>query len=114
MNAGHNSPIVMHRDGSHDRLCEGGGVLGIFAMQTYAMGAEDLQTGDRVLLFTDGVTEARDADGTEFGEARLIQLMEDHRDTSADELQRKIMSVVGDFCEGNFHDDATMIVVAVA
>ncbi len=66
-NAGHNVPIVLHSDGSCDRLEAGGGVLGIFQMQAFTMGTQDLASGDRVVLFTDGVTEARSPDGEEFG-----------------------------------------------
>src|SRR5437773_1371979 len=57
VNAGHNPPFVMRSDGSHERLREGGAVLGVFASRDYEMGAAQLSPGDRVVLFTDGVTE---------------------------------------------------------
>jgi phosphoserine phosphatase RsbU/P len=112
-NAGHNMPIVMHRDGSCDRLEAGGGVLGIFQMQAFTMGTLELATGDRVVLFTDGVTEARNADGEEFGESRLLRLLEESRETSAQHLQKEILRIVGEFCHGTWHDDATLVVIAV-
>src|SRR5271163_1622908 len=62
-NAGHNAPILLHGDGSYERLEAGGGVLGVFPNQTFAAGAAPLAPGDRVILFTDGVTEASDAAG---------------------------------------------------
>jgi len=58
VNAGHNAPFVVRSDGSHERLREGGTVLGVFASRDYEMGSAQLSPGDRVLLFTDGVTEA--------------------------------------------------------
>jgi sigma-B regulation protein RsbU (phosphoserine phosphatase) len=113
-NAGHNAPIVAHKDGSHDRLREGGGILGVFPVQAFDMGVYDLAAGDRVLLFTDGVTEACNPEGEEFGDARLLQLLEENRELSAEDLQRKILSVVAEFCRGHWHDDATLIAIAVA
>jgi sigma-B regulation protein RsbU (phosphoserine phosphatase) len=112
-NAGHNAPIIAHRDGTHDRLDEGGGVLGIFPSQSYAKGTYTLSPGDLVLLFTDGVTEASSPDGEEFGDARLIRLLEESREATAEQLQRKILDTVGSFCGGNWQDDATLIAIAV-
>jgi phosphoserine phosphatase RsbU/P len=113
VNAGHNAPIVFHRDGSHHRLDQGGGVLGIFQLQKYALGTQELSPGDRLVLFTDGVTEASNSEEIEYGEARLLSLLDENRGTSAVELQKKILSAAGDFCHGNWHDDATLIVIAV-
>lgn len=118
-NAGHNAPIVAHRDGTCDRLREGGGVLGVFELQTYTMGLQDLTAGDRLVLFTDGVTEASMPGLTgfeeeeEFGEARLLELLTQNRGASAEELQRAILAAVGEFCGGRWHDDATLIVIEV-
>jgi sigma-B regulation protein RsbU (phosphoserine phosphatase) len=113
VNAGHNAPIVFHRDGSHHRLDQGGGVLGIFQMQSYALGTQDLAPGDRLILFTDGVTEASNSEEVEYGEARLLSLLNENRSLGAVELQKKILSAAGEFCNSNWHDDATLIVIAV-
>jgi sigma-B regulation protein RsbU (phosphoserine phosphatase) len=113
VNAGHNAPFVVHSDGSHERLGEGGPVLGVFATRDYEMGSAQLSPGDRVILFTDGVTEACGVEGEEFGEARLLRLLQDHRRLSADELQAKILGVVGKFSGGRWQDDATLLVLAV-
>ena len=113
VNAGHNAPFVVRSDGSHERLREGGPVLGVFATRDFEMGSAQLSPGDRVILFTDGVTEACGLEGEEFGEARLLHLLEDHRALSADELQAKILEVVGEFSGGRWQDDATLLVLAV-
>ena len=112
-NAGHNAPIVAHRDGTHHRLDLGGTVLGIFPSENFALGTQKLLPGDRVLLFTDGVAEACGADGEEFGDARLVRLLQENCEASADQLQKTILQTVGSFCGGNWHDDATLIVIAV-
>jgi len=114
VNAGHNAPIVLHQDGSHHRLQEGGGVLGVFPTQTFAVGAMQLEVGDRVVLFTDGVTEASDPQNEEFGEERLVQLLEQNRACSAGEIQKKILDAAGAFCQGNWHDDATLLILTVS
>jgi sigma-B regulation protein RsbU (phosphoserine phosphatase) len=113
VNAGHNPPFVVRSDGSHERLREGGTVLGVFASRDYEMGSAHLSPGDRVILFTDGVTEACNAVGEEFGEARLLRLLEDHRTLSAAELQAKILAVVAEFSRSRWQDDATLLVLAV-
>jgi phosphoserine phosphatase RsbU/P len=113
-NAGHNAPIVFHRDGTFERLQEGGGILGVFPTQEFSTGTCELVSGDRLLLFTDGVTEAHVPEGEEFGEARLLELLERNREASAEDLQRIVLQAAADFCSGHWHDDATLIVVAVA
>src|SRR5205814_3074632 len=74
VNAGHNAPFVVRSDGSHERLREGGAVLGIFAARNYQMGSAQLAPGDRVILFTDGVTEASNRAGEVIGEAVIMVL----------------------------------------
>ncbi len=113
VNAGHNAPFVVRLDGSHERLREGGPVLGVFDKRNYEMGSAELLPGDRVILFTDGVTEACSPEGEEFGEARLLHLLRDHRALSAQELQAKILAVVAEFTGGRWQDDATLLVLAV-
>jgi phosphoserine phosphatase RsbU/P len=113
-NAGHNAPILLHSDGSHERLQAGGGVLGVFPKQKFATGAARLVSGDRLILFTDGVTEACDTAEEEFGEVRLLRLLQEHRAATASALQEKILAVAGEFSRGHWHDDATLLVLAVS
>jgi sigma-B regulation protein RsbU (phosphoserine phosphatase) len=113
-NAGHNPPIVLHQDGSHHRLTEGGAVLGVFPNQSFGLGLTHLEPGDRVVLFTDGVTEAIDAQEEEFGEERLVHLLQENTASTANEIQAKILEAAGTFCRGHWHDDATLLVLAVS
>ncbi len=112
-NAGHNAPFVVRRDGSHERLETGGGVLGVFPDQAFSMGTARLAPGDRMILFTDGVTEARNPAGEEFGEERLVRLLLENRAGSASELQEKILKAAAEFSRGPWDDDATLLLLAV-
>jgi len=114
VNAGHNPPVVMHADGSHHRLEEGGMVLGVFASQHFAVGTTLLAPGDRVVLFTDGVTEAGNVDGEEFGEDRLLEVLRENRAANAQEIQQRILSAAADHSRHNWTDDATLLVLAVS
>ena len=113
-NAGHNPPIHIGRNGKVARLDRNGGaVLGEFPEWNYAESGIHLRSGDALVLFTDGITEIRNSQGQEFGEDRLIQLLKRNAGQSASELQRKIMSAVAEFSDGEFADDATLLVVSV-
>lgn len=112
-NAGHNAPVLLHRDGSYERLQAGGAVLGILPVQKFAIGTAQLAPGDRVVFFTDGVTESCDEGGDEFGEARLLQLLQEHRAASASRLLELILATVCEFSRGHWQDDATLLVLAV-
>lgn len=111
-NAGHCPPMLV-RDGTCVRMKEGGPVLGIFPDRRYGQGHIKLQSGDCLVLFTDGVTEARSASGGEFGENRLQQLLTRDHKLRAGELRDQIMEAVNEFSEGEVYDDATLMVVKV-
>ena len=113
-NAGHNAPVLLRSDGSHIRLLDGGSVLGVFRDWNYDQGEASLGPGDRIVLFTDGVTEVANSDGEEFGEERLIQLLRDNVELAAGELQRKVMEAIADYSGGEFQDDATLLVMSRA
>jgi sigma-B regulation protein RsbU (phosphoserine phosphatase) len=112
-NAGHNPGVVVRANGEVLRLDRGGTVLGPFARCRFEQGEIAVESGDRVLLFTDGVTEAGNETGEEFGEDRLIALLSENRSLGADHLQRTLMEAVTEFSGGDFKDDATLIVCAV-
>lgn len=111
-NAGHYPPILIRANGSVERLEPGGAVLGVFPDGAYDQGQVTIGSGDRVILFTDGITEARNAADEEFGEDRLIELARENRGCSAPALQARLSAAVATFTGGLFQDDATLIVMA--
>jgi len=113
VNAGHNPPILVHRDGSCHRLQEGGPVLGLVPDWDCQPGMVELATGDRLILFTDGITEATDAQGEEFEEERLIALATAHRHLRPGVIKEKIMAALREFTGDNWNDDATLLVLGV-
>ena len=110
-NAGHLYPIHI-TDGAAQMLNEGGAVLGVFPAWEYEDAVVALQPGDRLLLFTDGITEAADGDEKEFGEENLASLALDYRVRPAAEMNKLLLADVSRFCESRFHDDATLLVIA--
>jgi sigma-B regulation protein RsbU (phosphoserine phosphatase) len=111
--AGHCPPILFHKSGEAVPLKEGGAPLGIFPDRTYEDAGLQLESGDRLVLYTDGLTEAMDSDEQEFGEARLIELGSRDVALSASEMLAAIKKEVVNFCYGSFQNDFTLVVVAV-
>jgi phosphoserine phosphatase RsbU/P len=112
-NAGHYPPVLVRADGGVGRLTAGGPVLGVLPNSSYGQETVSLGRGDRLVLFTDGITEGRgDGDDEEFGEERLVGLAAEHRTCSAPALQARLMDAVTAFTGGRFQDDATLIVLA--
>jgi phosphoserine phosphatase RsbU/P len=110
-NAGHPRPIVLSSDSIRE-LSEGGAVLGVFPNWKYEDATIELCSGDRLLLFTDGITEAAAADGQEFGEDKLAEVVKSSHIVSAAELNARVLARVNEFCAGHFQDDATLLVIA--
>ncbi|MBT5874633.1 MAG: SpoIIE family protein phosphatase [Candidatus Latescibacteria bacterium] len=112
-NAGHNNPIVVRENGATEQLTDGGLVVGALSDWDYECGEIRLLPGDRLVLYTDGVNEAMDPSGREFGEDHLIDLARAHRAESPDALRGVIMDAVDHFCEGIYLDDVTVMVIGV-
>ena len=111
-NAGHYAPMLI-RDGHCHRLTDGGPVLGVFQDQAYELQEMELRSGDCLALFTDGVTEACDGSGEEFGEERLQELLMKGAHLTAAELRERIIAAVTEFGNGNFCDDVTLMVLKI-
>src|SRR5882724_1955552 len=111
--AGHCPPLLLRTSGAVIALKEGGTPLGIIAGRNYIDTEAQLEAGDRLILYTDGLTEAMDANDQEFGEARLVELGTRNIALSAAELVAAIRKEVSAFSGGSFQDDFTLVVVAV-
>jgi phosphoserine phosphatase RsbU/P len=111
-NAGHNPPIVLRGD-SATLLTQGGTVLGLFPNADYQDRSFRLQSADCLLLTTDGVTEAANEADEEFGPERVTAAARAARGQGAQGIRKRILEDVSRFCKGNFHDDASLIVVTV-
>ena len=112
-NAGHNAPLLVHRGGAVERLETGGLVMGVFPDAEYREGSASVASGDRLVLYTDGITEARDDAGEEYGAARLEAAVLGSRALDAAAIHAAVMSEVTAFAVNGFDDDATLLVVAI-
>ena len=88
-------------------------MLGVFPDTTFVQSHVRVAPGDRLVFYTDGISEARSAAGEEFGEQRIIDVAVERRALSADALKLHIAGAVHDFTDGVFDDDATVIVAAL-
>ena len=110
-NAGQVYPILVSQ-GSTQALDHGGAVLGVFPAWEYENAKIEFREGDRLLLVTDGITEASDGDEQEFGEEKLAAAaLKESKRTSA-EMCDALLNQVSTFCDAHFQDDATLLVIA--
>ncbi|MGE3273827.1 MAG: SpoIIE family protein phosphatase [Vicinamibacterales bacterium] len=110
-NAGHNPPVVVGTGGVR-RLDPTGVPVGLFEEATFADASVNLAPGDVVVVYSDGVTEALDAAGAEFGDERLVALVQAHAGATARELLDRIVDAVRTFAAGVAqHDDVTALVM---
>jgi len=114
VNAGHNPPILLRASGAIERLSEGGMPFGIFANIGHPCATITLEHGDRLVMFTDGVVEAEDENGDEYGEDRLLAQVKSGAADNAGELVRRIMADVDRFAgAARQHDDITCFALRV-
>lgn len=114
VNAGHNSPILRRSAGATERLTIGGLPLGILAGAKYESGNVVLQEGDWLAIFTDGVVEAMNKRDEEYGEPRLVAVLNAGASVNPDEMLRRVMSDVDAFVGPTpQHDDITCLLVKV-
>ncbi len=111
VNAGHNAPILARKSGQVLRLKSGGPLLGVFDDVEYQEGTVPIEAGDRLVLFTDGLSEAVNDLGEEFGEDRIIANLKEANNLSAEEIRNRIFSAADEFTGGSLFDDATVMIV---
>ncbi len=111
-NAGHNYPLLIRDNGQVDLLSTGGLLLGAFSDVKYETGVAELEPGDMLVMYTDGVTEAMDAGKNEFGEQRLADELIKLKSFPAEVVCSKIIKNVKQFAAGiGDTDDMTLVVV---
>ncbi len=114
VNAGHNAPMLLRAAGTLERLPAGGPPLGALPVASYRQAATTLAPGDLLLVFTDGVTEAANPAGEEFGEARLERILRERAGSSVESLCESIVEAVHAFEAGLPQLDDITVVAARA
>src|SRR5208283_1575235 len=109
-NCGHLCALVLRQDGELHRLHSTGTVLGLFEEWDCTIEEQQLEPGDTLALYTDGITESFDGAGEEFGEHRLTETLRKHRELAPADLISAIVDEVRRFSPGEQHDDITLIV----
>jgi serine phosphatase RsbU (regulator of sigma subunit) len=110
VNAGHPSPLLVRLDEVAEPFTEGGFPVGLIQDAEYVVSSAELEPGDTLVLFSDGVTEAMDPDEQMFGMSRLRKVLLGQHDTPLDRLQRTVLASVHTFCRGAAQaDDITLL-----
>jgi sigma-B regulation protein RsbU (phosphoserine phosphatase) len=113
VNAGHNPPLVIRLDRSVSWLETGGAPVGAFPDWPYEEGRVQLSPGDLVVAYTDGITEAVDTSGKEWGVEGLQKVAREAKGLCADEIVHAIFTCMDGFSQGSQSDDATVGVLRV-
>ncbi len=109
-NCGHCPPFLLRATGEVERLAVTASAVGMFEPWTCETRDLELQPGDLLAIFSDGVTDALDARGEEFGDARLLAVLRAHRDEAASAVLDRTLGAVLDFSTREQHDDITLVV----
>jgi Serine phosphatase RsbU, regulator of sigma subunit len=112
VNAGHNPPLIVHESGTVEHLAAGGLPLGIIPHAEYREGRTQLQYGDVLVIYSDGVSEAVSPSGEEFGPERLYDVVAQNLKASASGIRDRIESALTKFAQGTpANDDITLVIV---
>ena len=111
LNAGHNPPLIVHAGGTMEQLASGGLPLGIMPNADFREGRTQLHPGDVLVIYSDGVSEATNPSGEEFGPTRLYEVVARNLDGSAAGIRDRIESALTKFCQGTpAADDITLVI----
>jgi phosphoserine phosphatase RsbU/P len=110
-NAGHNPPIVVRGPNEAIELNAAGAVLGQFPDWVYEQSEIRLQSGDVLLLFTDGLIDAWNEQEESFGEWNVVQVAQDRRSVPPVQLMESLLAAASKHCGGHFQDDASVVIV---
>jgi sigma-B regulation protein RsbU (phosphoserine phosphatase) len=109
-NAGHNPPLLVHAGNGVERLKPTGAAIGLTETTTFANARATLDVGDALLLYTDGATEARNAEREEFGEQRIEEWLSRHARLEPKAMIEELRATLNSFTQSNaFHDDVTLV-----
>jgi sigma-B regulation protein RsbU (phosphoserine phosphatase) len=112
VNAGHNPPLLLKPGGKTERLEKGGTVVGLLADFAYEHGSIQLESGDTLFAYTDGISEAMNASDEEWGEERMLEAIKRCNGYSATLMIERVMAEADKFASGApQYDDMTLIVV---
>lgn len=112
INAGHNPPLVGRADGTVEQLASGGFPLGIMPMADFEVGQLELQTGEALVIYSDGVSEAVNEKDEEFGMERLTDVIKKNLKSSASGLRDKVEFALSSFTKTTpANDDITLVIV---
>lgn len=114
-NAGHNAPLLVRAGGAVEELTAGGMMTGAFDWAEYEEVSTELQPGDALVIYSDGITESENATGEEYGAGRLQQLVINQRHLPADELRQAIFTEIDAWAgEQERNDDQTLVIIKVS
>lgn len=109
-NAAHPPPVLLHKDGSHELLEAGGTIIGMDGILPFEEEQKNLYDGDRIIFYTDGVTEFENGSGEFYGEERFLSILKENKDKEVEALIDAVMASIKDF-GGNteFQDDISLV-----
>lgn len=116
VNAGHNPPLYLQADLNHEvrQLTSGGLVAGAFEHAAYEQETVQMKPDDLLFLYTDGLTEAMNVEGEEFGTDRIMETLKSIASLSADQIRDVVARRVKEWCAGmSLYDDLTFVVMKV-
>jgi sigma-B regulation protein RsbU (phosphoserine phosphatase) len=112
VNAGHNPPLLARASGETELLAASGIPLGIFEEARFVSGSAQLKDGDALILYSDGISEARNAQGEEFGLDRLTRTVIENNHLPAAALRDQIEGALSRFTQGaQATDDITLVII---
>ncbi len=112
-NAGHNRPVIVRSNGTLRTLEKAGPALGMMNNFNYSRKTESIESKDRIVFYTDGITEAMNQNRDEFGDERLMEILKEGTSIDVSELHNRIVSEVKSFSGTELRDDVTLIITEI-
>jgi sigma-B regulation protein RsbU (phosphoserine phosphatase) len=113
VNCGHLPPVLLRAEGGVERLPATSSVFGLLPEWTGEVAVTRFEPGDTLWLFSDGITEASTADGAEFGDSRLLELLFHLRNSELESAIDRVLSATGAFGDSRYADDRTVLAARV-